>query len=259
VSDGNGSGPRGSVDSRGAARYADLEFNAPLSSTRVRELIANVQPLTGASIVDLGCGWAELLLRMLEQEPTATGVGVDGDPALIERARGNAEARGLQDRVRFECADVTGWSGAADADVVIVVGASHAWGGTQATLHAVRPLLVPGGRLLLGEGIWEQPPTPAALAALDAQPDEFTTLGGLVDLCLESDYRLLGASTATLAEWDDFESRYCSGRERWLLANPDAEGAGAVRAEIDEHRCGWLHGYRGVLGFAYLTLAVGPR
>jgi hypothetical protein len=59
------------VDPLGAARYADLEFNAPLSSARVRELIAGLQPLTGASIVDLGCGWAELLLRILEHEPTA--------------------------------------------------------------------------------------------------------------------------------------------------------------------------------------------
>ena len=126
-------------------------------------------------------------------------------------------------------------------------------------MHAVRPLLRPGGRLLLGEGIWEQPPTPAALAALDAQPDEFTTLAGLVDRCLASGYRLLGASTATLTEWDDFESRYCAGRERWLSANPDADDAGEVRAEIDRHRHGWLRGYRGVLGFAYLTLAVGPR
>lgn len=245
------------MDSPGPARYSDLDFNAPLSSARAGELIAALRPLTGASIVDLGCGWAELLLRLLDHEPTATGVGVDRDPALIERAQANAAARGLQDRVRLECADVTGWSGA--ADVAIVIGSSHAWGGTRAVLDAVGPLLRPGGRLLLGEGIWEQPPTPAALEALDAQPDEFTTLAGLVDLCLACDYRLLGASTATLTEWDDFESRYCAGRERWLLANPDAADAGEARAEIDRHRHGWLHGYRGVLGFAYVTLAVGTR
>jgi SAM-dependent methyltransferase len=245
------------VDSLGAARYADLEFNAPLSSARVRELIAGLQPLTGASIVDLGCGWAELLLRMLEHEPTASGLGVDGDAALIARARGNAEARGVQDRVRLECADATQWS--ERADVAIVIGSSHAWGGTRATLDAVRPLLRPGGRLLLGEGFWEQPPTPAALAGLGAQPDELLALADLVDLCLECRYRLLGVSTATLAEWDSFESRYCSGRERWLSRHADAAEAGEVRAEIDNHRRGWLHGYRGVLGFAYLTLAVATR
>ena len=148
------------MDSPGAARYTDLEFNAPLSSTHARELIATLQPLRGAAIVDLGCGWAEFLLQVLETEPTAQAVGIDRDSALIARARSNAEARGLHDRLRLECADAAAWSG--PADIAVVVGSSHAWGGTRATLEALRRLLGPGGRVLLGEGIWEQPPTDAA-------------------------------------------------------------------------------------------------
>jgi len=223
-----------------------------MSSERVHELVASLQPLAGASIIDLGCGWAEFLLRVLGAEPTACGVGVDRDQAAITRARHNAEMRGVRDRLVLQCANVTDWSG--EADIAIVIGASHAWGGTRAALNAVHPLLRPGGRLLLGEGIWEQAPTLEALAALDAEPDDFTTVAGLVDLCLECGYRLLAVSTATLTEWDAFESRYCEGRERWLLQNPTAPNADEVRTELDAHRDGWLHGYRGVLGFAYLTL-----
>jgi SAM-dependent methyltransferase len=147
---------------------------------------------------------------------------------------------------------VTEWSGR--ADVAIVIGASHAWGGTRATLQAIRRLLQPGGRFLLGEGIWEQPPTPAALAALDAKAKDFTSVAGLVDLCIECGYRVLAVTTATLQEWDAFESRYCAGRERWLSQNPGAPNADEVRKALDAHRASWLHGYRGILGFAYLTL-----
>jgi hypothetical protein len=43
------------IDDLGEARYAELDFNAPMSSGRVRELAASLQPLSGASIVDLGC------------------------------------------------------------------------------------------------------------------------------------------------------------------------------------------------------------
>jgi cyclopropane fatty-acyl-phospholipid synthase-like methyltransferase len=242
------------VDSLEDARYADLEFNAPLSSSHAGDLIASLQPLAGASIVDLGCGWAEFLLRVLETEPTADGLGVDRDPVSIARARSNAGSRGLLDRVRLECADASAWS--EPAEVVIVIGSSHAWGGTRATLNAIRPLLQPGGRLLLGEGIWDRPPTAEALEALDAQPDDFTALAGFVDVCLQCGYRVVARSTASLGEWDSFESRYSAGRERWLLRNPEAPAAGGVRAEIDAHRDGWLRGYRGVLGFAYLTLVV---
>jgi SAM-dependent methyltransferase len=225
-----------------------------MSSVRVRELTATLQPLAGAAIVDLGCGWAEFLLRVLDEESTSRGVGIDRDQTAITRAAKNSEIRGLRDRVQLECGDVTQWSG--QADVAIVIGASHAWGGTRETLNAVHALLRPGGRLLLGEGIWERPPTPETLAALDAQPDDFTTVAGLVDLCLECGYRLLALSTATLTEFDAFESRYCAGRERWLLQNPNDPNADEVRTELDKHRDGWLHGYRGVLGFAYLTLVV---
>ena len=233
-------------------RYDDLDFNAPMSSARVHDLVARLQPLAGATIVDLGCGWAELLLRVLDHEPTAQGIGIDRDETLIARAQRNAAALGISDRLRLECADVTEWSG--QADVAIVIGASHAWGGTRETLQAVRPLLQPKGRLLFGEGIWEQPPTPAALAALDAKPEDFSDVSGLVDLCIECGYRVLAASTATLQEWDAFESRYCAGHERWLAQNPDEANADEVRKEIDAHRNGWLHGYRGILGFGYLTL-----
>jgi SAM-dependent methyltransferase len=235
-----------------SARYSELDFNAPLDSAHAQRLIASLRPLVGTSIADLGCGWAELLLRALEAEPTADGVGVDRAADVLARAQRNAKKRGLQDRVRFECAAASAYS--QRADVAIVVGSSHAWDGTQAMLEAMRTLLRPGGRLLLGEGIWEQSPTPEALAALDAQPDDFATASGLVDLCAEQGYRLLALSTASLAEWDDFESRFAAGRERWLRQYPDAPEAIEVRAELDAHRHGWLRGYRGVLGFAYLTL-----
>jgi SAM-dependent methyltransferase len=140
-----------------------LDFNAPLSDSRARKLIWTVQPLSGARVLDLGCGWAELLLRLLEAEATARGVGVDADGAAIARGQANAEARGLAGRVRLERADVTGWAGE-PVDVLIAIGVSNAWGGTRQTLRAARDRPRPGGRLLLGDGIWERPPTPEALA-----------------------------------------------------------------------------------------------
>ncbi len=63
--------------------HTELEFNAPLSSARADAVIESLQPLDRASVVDLGCGWGELLQRLLEREPTARGVGVDTSPAAI--------------------------------------------------------------------------------------------------------------------------------------------------------------------------------
>jgi hypothetical protein len=111
----------------------------------------------------------------------------------------------------------------------------------------------PGGKVLIGDGIWRCPPSDAALQALEAKADDFFSLAAIVDVAITAGYRVLSISEANEDEWDDFESRWCAGYERWLLANADHTEAPAARERVDDHRTRWLHGYRGVLGFAYLT------
>ncbi|MEV0700784.1 class I SAM-dependent methyltransferase [Saccharopolyspora sp. NPDC050389] len=228
--------------------HADLDFNAPMSDARAEELIAALAPLNSAEVVDLGCGWAELLLRLLEAEPSATGIGIDTTGEELSRGRHNAEIRGVAERARFVQSDAGSWDGT--ADVVISVGSSHAWGGTRQALEAIRPRLRHGGRLLFGEAFRETTPMPDDLGV-------DLSLADLVELTEECGFRMLRLATASTDEWDSFESRWCGALEKWLLNNPTAAGREEVRALADEHRTGWLRGYRGALGFAYLVLTPG--
>ncbi|WP_189210160.1 SAM-dependent methyltransferase [Actinokineospora fastidiosa] len=230
--------------------FEDLDFNGPLSSARADQLLTTLGPLEGRRVVDLGCGWGELLLRAVARG--AVGHGVDLDAAAIEHGRATAEARGLA--VTLEVGDAGAWTGS--ADVVIVNGATHVWGGdpvdhTANALRAVHELLRPGGRLLLGEGFWQVPPSAERLAVMPMVREEYRSMAELVDLALDHGYQLLHLSQATLDEWDDFESRHALGRQRWLQANPDATD---VAARAAAHRTAWLRGWREVLGMAYLTL-----
>jgi hypothetical protein len=86
--------------------------------------------------------------------------------------------------------------------------------------------------------------------------DQYRSWPDLVDLVLDHGYRPLALCQASLDEWDEFESRHALGWERWLLANPASPDADEIRARADAHRTRWLRGWRGVLGFAYLTLVV---
>ena len=65
---------------------------------------------------------------------------------------------------------------------------------------------------------------------------------------------LAAAPDASEQEWEEFESGYQADEEEWLAAHPDHPEAAEIRRGVDEHRSYWLRGYRGVLGFAYLTL-----
>lgn len=235
--------------------HHDLVFHGPLSEARADALISGLGPLDGKHVVDLGCGWAELLLRAVAAGTGATGHGIDLDPGAIARARANAATRALP--VTFTTTDASTWHG--EADVLIINGATHIWGGEPAThtanaLRAARDLLTPNGRLLLGEGFWHTTPTPARLAAMPIPRDQYGSLPALVDLALAHGYRPLRLCQATLDEWDAFQSGHALGWERWLEANPDSPHRAAVTAKADTHRAHWLHGWREALGFAYLTL-----
>ena len=236
-----------------AGRYDRLDFNSPLSDGRAALLLAEAELGPGERAVDLGCGWGELLIRAAAEAPGSTGDGVDNDPELLDRGRRNAGARGVN--VTFHDAEAASWPGTG-YDVAISIGSSHAWpGGTVDALAALHGSLKPGGRAIFGEGFWEQTPTAAALDVLEATPDFFGSLPDLVEQAVAAGFRPLLVSTAGRDEWEVFESRYCGGMERWLLANADHPDAGSVRTAIDTHRAGWLHGYRDVLGLAYLVLA----
>ena len=148
------------------------------------------------------------------------------------------------------------------ADLVLCVGSSHALtevqppGHTAAALGELRRLVTPGGRVLLAEGFWHRTPTEAELADMwpGTAAGEFGDLPGLVDPAVAAGFRPAWIETATLEEWEDFESGYQCDEEEWLAAHADHPEAARIREQVDRHRSFWLRGYYGLLGQAYLTL-----
>ena len=125
-----------------------------MSPVRADAVIRSLGPLAGQHLVDLGCGWAQLLLRALATEPTATGAGIDQDAAAIEHGRSTAHAQGLDGRVDLVVGDagVFTSSGPAGRDVAVLIvnRATQVWGGdpvdhTARALRAARAILRPIG------------------------------------------------------------------------------------------------------------------
>jgi SAM-dependent methyltransferase len=201
------------------------------------------------------------MLRLLGAVPGATGLGLDTDEGDLIRGRDSARARGLSGRVTFTNESGVGTT-RGPADLVLCLGASQALSEATppehvaAALHALRRLVTPDGRVLFGDGIWERPPTEAELAAMwpDLSAVGYGDLAGLVDLAVAAGFRPAWIEVASLAEWDDFESGYQADEEEWLATHGDHPRAAALRERLDQHRSYWLRGYRGILGFAYLTL-----
>lgn len=232
--------------------HLDHPVAAPVSTDEVHRLLGHLDPAQGGRVLDLGCGWGAWLLELLAARPDLSGVGLDvALPADLDEC---ARAQGVEGRVKWVQADAATWSGG-PFDAVLCVGASHAFGGTVATLEAVRRLVRPGGRVLLGDTVWEAAPTAAAQEALGAGPDDFADLAGLVAQVRSAGFEPGHGHVSTLAEWDDYEWSWTGSLVGWAL-EPDrdpAERDEALRAARN-HRAAWLEGYRGQLGFVTLVL-----
>jgi hypothetical protein len=68
-------------------RMTRLTFHGPLSETRAARLVDRLTRTHPATVLDLGCGWGELLLRTLEAVPGAAGTGIDLGAADLARGR----------------------------------------------------------------------------------------------------------------------------------------------------------------------------
>jgi SAM-dependent methyltransferase len=242
-------------------RLTKLTFHGPLSEARAARIVARLTANRPGSVLDIGCGWGELMLRILAAAPEATGTGLDMNADDLARGRASAQARGLGDRVTFVQGSGVKTS-RGPADLVLCVGSSHAVtdveppGHLASALAELRRLVSPGGRVLLGEGFWHRTPTESELAAMwpGTTAGEFGDLVGLVDQAVAAGFRPAWTETATLEEWEDFESGYQCDDEEWLATHGGHPKAAQIRAEIDQHRSYWLRGYYDLLGQAYLTL-----
>ena len=181
-----------------ASPSLDLTFNAPLSDRCAETVLGRLGLDRVHTILDLGCGWGELLLHALERAPAAKAVGVDLHPIALERAGRAAAARGLAGRVRFVEGDLETMVKARNADLVLAVGIGSPTRPTRHVLTLARENLRPGGAALLGDGYWRRRLDAAERRALGTDVRE---LGSLLDL--ERDAVAAGFDVSFVVAADD--------------------------------------------------------
>ena len=154
-------------------------------------------------------------------------------------ARRSSEELPADARPRFEVADVR--SARHEADAVICVGASHAFG-APADLFTTLAAVSPPGTALVGDGVWQATPDPwcvETFGRLPSGPDD------LAARAAEAGWSIDDVDTSTLAEWAQFEQGGIEGARSTGL--PEAN-------RFADERWRQYQRYRGVLGFCWLVL-----
>ncbi|WP_309059764.1 class I SAM-dependent methyltransferase [Streptomyces sp.] len=207
-------------------------------------------PRDDARVLDLGCGGAEWLLRAMAAHPRLRAEGVDVSEGSLARAREAARVRGLRERLVLHHEDAAAFTAPHAFDLVISVGATHAFGGLPATLAAAREHLAPGGRVLVGDGFWAHEPSPDAVRMLGDLSDLPTT----VDRVVADGWTPVHGHISTRRELDAYEWAWTGSLASWALDHPDDPGSSRALAAATTHRGEWLRVYREAFGFVCLVL-----
>lgn len=83
------------ADSLAEGKYAAPAFASPLSQPQAGELINRPDLSPETSVVDLGCGWGELLIQIASKSG-ANRTGVDTDERCLQRGRDISTTRGIK-------------------------------------------------------------------------------------------------------------------------------------------------------------------
>lgn len=122
----------------------DPEHYALFDSWRRRpahDLVAALPSLTPRTVMDLGCGAGHLARLLADRWPDADVLGVDGSPAMLERARATPS------RVRWRQADLRVWRPDRPVDLLISNAALHWLDGHERLFPELLGCLAPGGVL----------------------------------------------------------------------------------------------------------------
>lgn len=236
-----------------AIAHGDHPIAAPLDEHSVRRLLERALLRGDEHVLDLGCGHGAWLVRALGGRPGVRAEGVDVDPGALDGARRAAAEAGLEDRIRFHAQDAKAFTSPDRFDLVLCVGATHAFGGLLPALRAARGHLAAGGSVLVGDGFWEREPDEAALR-VGFRADEYADLATIVDRVVADGWTPVYGHVSSLQEWDDYEWSWTGTLSRWALDHPEEPGQGDALETAQRHRDGWLRGYRGTLGFVTLLL-----
>ena len=224
----------------------------PISSERLDALVEALDLAPGARIVELGSGKAELLIRLLRRWPGTTAEGFDRNPWFMAEARAAAEAAGVAGRLSIIGTDAPGTllSGRA-VDLAIAIGATGIVGDQAETLAFLASIVVPGGLVVFGDGVWTGEPDPAGLAAFGMARAELATgAAGFTALGRAAGLEPISVDLVSTDEWDAYEASYAGAIDAWVAANHDDPERATFEARAAGMRSSYESWRRASMGFA---------
>jgi ubiquinone/menaquinone biosynthesis C-methylase UbiE len=195
-----------------------MELINPISTEKVLEAGRYAGLLPGHRVIDFGCGFGEVLALWAEHYGIS-GIGIDIRAYACDRARQKMVERGLRERI-----EIVQGSGAeyhfdpGTFDLAACIGATFIWGGFRQAIRAMRQVVRPLGRLIVGEVFWQKSKVPPEFAQGQR---EVNTEQQLVQHARQEGYDILYMVRASQDDWTRYESSNWYGLSQWIESNPE--------------------------------------
>lgn len=221
-----------------AIAHATSAMWGPITEATLATVVAEVaaRGLDARSrLLDLGCGPAELLRRLVAATG-ARGTGIDSSPFALAEARRRLAGRAEAQRIELRLADVTEEPATAAFDLVACIGPGWAHGGWDRLASWASGFAVPGGWILLGEGAWRTRPSSEDLAALGLSFADYPMSRDVGAAVTRGGATPVWQHVVSPADWDAYGAAYRSAMLAHLEEAPDDPLAPALRERSGE---GW--------------------
>jgi SAM-dependent methyltransferase len=242
-----------------AIAHRDHDYCNPLSPQKIERLLDLLTLDESSRVLDLGCGRAELALRMIERFG-ATVLAIDNSSYMLDAARERAEWTGALGKLHLDGMDIRDFQ--ADPEtfhLTVMLGAGGIAGGMAGICRQLKTWTRSGGYVLVGEGYWQRRPSAEYLSILGGPDAQFLDHRGNVQAGVEAGLVPMHAVTANADEWDEYEWKYARSVERYVREQPDDPDARAMLERSRRWRDAYLRWGRDTLGFAaYLFYRPGP-
>jgi SAM-dependent methyltransferase len=243
-----------------AVAHRDHDYCNPLSSAKFERLL-DLLPLDANSrVLDLGCGRAELALRIIERFGS-TVIAVDHSSQMLDAARERAEWTGALGRLHLDDTDIQNYR--ADPETFhlsVMLDAGGIPGGMAGICQKLRGWTRSGGYVLVGLQYWKHKPPGELVALLGGREREIADHHGNVQAGMGAGLVPMHAVAASEDEWDEYEWKLCRSIERYVREQPDDPDCTAMLDRARRWRDAYLKWGRDALGFAaYLFYRPGGR
>lgn len=243
-----------------AIAHRDHDYCNPLSSAKFERLLDLLPLDAGSRVLDLGCGRAELALRIIERFGS-TVIAIDHSSYMLDAARERAEWTGALGKLHLDDTDIRDYR--ADPEtfhLAVMLDAGGIAGGMAGICQKLRGWTRAGGNVLVGVPYWKRKPAGELVNLLGGRERDVLDHHGNVQAGVEAGLVPMHAVTASDDEWDEYEWKFCRSVERYVRGQPDDPDGLAMLDRVRRWRDAYLRFGRDALGFAaYLFYRPGAR